>query len=48
MLDLGLGCRADVALLRQFSGVMNAFGWGTIVVYFLFASGHGYFLVATK
>jgi len=32
-----------VALLGQLSGVVNAFGWSTVVIYLLLALGFGYF-----
>ena len=35
-----------VALLGQFSGVVNAMGWSTVVIYLLLAIGFGYFRFA--
>jgi hypothetical protein len=32
-----------VALMMQLSGVMNALGWTTVMLYLLFALGFGYF-----
>jgi hypothetical protein len=35
-----------VALIAQLGGAMNAVGWSTVVIYFLFAVGFGYFRFA--
>ncbi|MFC1819802.1 hypothetical protein ACFLZG_01790 [Thermodesulfobacteriota bacterium] len=32
-----------VALIGQLSGVLNAFGWSTVIIYLLLALGFGYF-----
>ena len=32
-----------VALIGQFSGVVNALGWSTVIIYLLLALGFGYF-----
>jgi hypothetical protein len=32
-----------VALVGQLSGVVNALGWSTVILYLLFALGNGYF-----
>jgi hypothetical protein len=34
-----------VVLLGQLSGVVNALGWSTVVMYLLLALGFGYFLI---
>lgn len=39
-----VGC--VVALLARLEGVVNAFGWSTVAIYFLLAIGFGYFAFA--
>jgi hypothetical protein len=43
---VGDGIGFVVALIGQLSGVMNALGWSTVVIYLLLAIGFGYFCFA--
>jgi FtsH-binding integral membrane protein len=42
-LFIGDGVGFVVSLIGQLSGVMNALGWSTVVIYLLLALGFGYF-----
>ena len=37
-----------VALISQLSGVVNALGWSTVIIYLFFALGFGYFQFAKQ
>lgn len=42
-LFIGHGVGFIVALLGQLGGIVNNLGWSTVVIYFFFALGFGYF-----
>jgi uncharacterized membrane protein YfcA len=47
-LFVGDGVGFIVSLMSQLSGVMNALGWTTVLIYLLLALGFGYFLAQPK
>ena len=47
-LFVGDGVGFIVSLMGQLSGVMNALGWTTVLIYLLLALGFGYFLAQPK